>query len=71
MSSFGPPLPQVHVSYNGSQTTLSWTAPGCTLQETSTLANPSANTVWVNSSRQNGVPFTPSGPSKFYRLNCP
>jgi hypothetical protein len=67
------PAARVRISYNPTtgQTTVSWTAAGCTLQETTALAIPSTSTVWVNSAVANGVPFTAPGTTKFYRLRCP
>ena len=55
---------------NGS-ITLTWNAPGFCLQETTVLAG--GSTVWSPGTVTSGVPFTPVGPAKFYRLNntCP
>ena len=71
----GPLPPRLTISRNGGtgQMTISWSGgTGCVLQETTQLQNPPGNTVWVTSSAANGVPFTPTGPMKFYRLSgCP
>jgi hypothetical protein len=59
--------PPVSISQNGSgQVTISWVGgSGCILQESNEVG-PGAS--WSTSSRQNGVPFTPAGAMKFYRL---
>lgn len=61
----GPALSIVRDAGTG-QVTISWSGSGFTLQETDALAG--GSTVWVNSARQNGVPFTPPADNKFYRL---
>jgi hypothetical protein len=63
--------PRISASQSGNQMTISWTQAGCSLQETTQLQTPSSSTVWSASAVANGVPFTPSGPMKFYRLSCP
>jgi hypothetical protein len=70
-STVTPPGPRLTISRNSGngQMTISWTGTGCTLQETTALQNPPGNTVWTTSTAQNGVPFTPSGTMKFYRLS--
>jgi hypothetical protein len=68
---FVPPCGPPHISINPGtgQVTIAWSG-AATLQETTTLQTPSSNTIWVNSSRVNGVAFTPSG-ARYYRLSCP
>ena len=66
----GCPRPRVAVDAGTGQVTISWTGVA-TLEETDALADLPANTVWVPSARVNGVPFTPPGTKKFYRLRCP
>ncbi len=72
VTTFGSGCPQPHISQNAGtgQVTITWTG-SATLEEATVLANPSANTVWVLSPRVNGVAFTPSGTTKYYRLRCP
>ncbi len=70
VTAFSAGCPTVKIVDNGNGTvTLSWTG-AATLQESTALQTPSASTVWVNSARVNGTPFTPSG-VRFYRLSCP
>ena len=70
VTTFGSGCPTLRIVNNGNGTvTMIWSG-AATLEETSALQTPSANTVWVNSARVNGVAFTPSG-TRFYRLRCP
>jgi hypothetical protein len=60
-----PTGPSVNISRSGSgQITIAWNGAFC-LQETAEITTA---TVWTASAVQNGVPFTPSGPARFYRL---
>ena len=68
ISSFSAPAPRLDfVRHANGTMTLSWNAPGFCLQETSVLTGPT--TVWSASTVISGAPFTPTGPSKFYRLS--
>jgi hypothetical protein len=72
VTTFGPSCPKPKISFNATtgQATISWIG-AATLQETTALQSPAANTIWNSSSVLNGVPFTPTGTMKYYRLACP
>ncbi|HWN94988.1 MAG TPA: hypothetical protein VNT99_08145, partial [Methylomirabilota bacterium] len=72
ISEFSAIAPALHSARNTDGTiTLTWTAPGFCLQETSILAGPT--TVWSPSAVVSGAPFTPAGAARYFRLNstCP
>jgi hypothetical protein len=75
IAGFGAAAPRLNFALNsGNNTlTLTWNAPGYRLQETTALAPP--NTVWSNSMRVSGTPFSLSGAgagsARFYRLINP
>jgi len=63
-----PTVATLNIQRSGAQVTVSWTGT-CTLQEAGTIS--SAGTSWGPSAVVNGVPFTPSGNQRYFRLICP
>jgi len=58
----------LNITRSGSQVTVSWSG-SCTLQEAGAIDN--TGTGWGPSAVVNGVPFTPTGGQRYFRLICP